>query len=638
MARTGFAFRLDLMLARAFSILAAGLLLGALAPATALADLSAGTIETYDELVSACQRGGTYTLVEDITYGGAYPRVSAWLTIDLNNHTIDANGEQSVFYVVSRASLTITGNGTIKGASDCGVEVRYGSFTMEGGTISGTGFDGIKSVGGEIFIKGGSISGNGFTGIWSNSGSVHVTGGTISGNRFYAIQCYMDGQLLLSGSPSISGTVNLRDCPPMVIEGALSYNNPVSVLFETSDTPSAGTFTSGFAAKCGSDADPATYFTSAASGFAVVKSSDGTEAAMAPAHGITCTVRDTFGNETGGSVTASPNPAVAGQEVTLTITPAQYYDFTEVKVMEGDGENYPLQTGSDPLTYAFTMPDEDVTVTATFLGDPMKVEFMIVGEGTWSDGTTDPIEQFVPYGSKPQMVPTGMIPATGYRFAFESHWHYDGNECNPLDFTITDPNVTTFITNFVGIEYVLRFEPGAEGVEGTMDPQLFIYDDPPKAIRSCAFTREGYTFDGWSGSDGNTYTDGQEIQNLSTVKDDLITLTATWERSPARITFDLAGGTMEGQTGTYVLEAKVGDVITLKAPTRTNYQFQYWQGSEYYEGDEYTVTGDHTLKAVWKQVIPTTGDGGGSALLICAFAAVSALVALLFAGRRMRRC
>ena len=85
MARTGFAFRLDLMLARAFSILAAGLLLGALAPATALADLSAGTIETYDELVSACQRGGTYTLVEDITYGGAYPRVSAWLTIDLNN-------------------------------------------------------------------------------------------------------------------------------------------------------------------------------------------------------------------------------------------------------------------------------------------------------------------------------------------------------------------------------------------------------------------------------------------------------------------------------------------------------------------------------------------------------------------------
>ena len=51
-----------------------------------------------------------------------------------------------------------------------------------------------------------------------------------------------------------------------------------------------------------------------------------------------------------------------------------------------------------------------------------------------------------------------------------------------------------------------------------------------------------------------------------------------------------------------------GKVITLPAPTRDGYTFDYWEGSRYKAGDKYTVTADHTFKAVWK----AADKGGGS--------------------------
>lgn len=73
------------------------------------------------------------------------------------------------------------------------------------------------------------------------------------------------------------------------------------------------------------------------------------------------------------------------------------------------------------------------------------------------------------------------------------------------------------------------------------------------------------------------------------------------------ITFDLNGGTLNGKTGKVTVTAANGTVITLPAPTRDGYTFDYWEGSKYYAGDKYKVNGDHTFKAVWK-----TADKGGS--------------------------
>ena len=71
------------------------------------------------------------------------------------------------------------------------------------------------------------------------------------------------------------------------------------------------------------------------------------------------------------------------------------------------------------------------------------------------------------------------------------------------------------------------------------------------------------------------------------------------------ITYDLNGGSLDGQTGSVQMNYENGTVITLPAPVRDGYTFDYWEGSRYNAGDKYTVNGDHTFKAVWK-----TGSGG----------------------------
>ncbi len=104
--------------------------------------------------------------------------------------------------------------------------------------------------------------------------------------------------------------------------------------------------------------------------------------------------------------------------------------------------------------------------------------------------------------------------------------------------------------------------------------------------------------------------------------------------STVQISFHLDGGTLQGQTGTVTLEARIGDVITLpEAPTREGYKFLYWKGSVYQPGANYTVTGPKTFTAVWEpvakqattttsasetpqKILPATGDPGSLLSLV----------------------
>ena len=117
------------------------------------------------------------------------------------------------------------------------------------------------------------------------------------------------------------------------------------------------------------------------------------------------------------------------------------------------------------------------------------------------------------------------------------------------------------------------------------------------------------------GSSANTYAiewGTAKAQNY-TVTEELGTLTV--EAAPAgkgALTFDLAGGTLDGKTGTITIEADVGDTIKLpKAPTKDGYAFKFWKGSEYAAGAEYKVEGDHAFTAEWIAVHTVTFDANG---------------------------
>ena len=85
-----------------------------------------------------------------------------------------------------------------------------------------------------------------------------------------------------------------------------------------------------------------------------------------------------------GTVTADPAAAKAGAKVTLTATPDEGYAVGTITVTDRFGDAVKVTENADG-TYTFTMPNGQVTVTATFVEteEPVAEPFIDVAEGDW---------------------------------------------------------------------------------------------------------------------------------------------------------------------------------------------------------------------------------------------------------------
>ena len=119
-------------------------------------------------------------------------------------------------------------------------------------------------------------------------------------------------------------------------------------------------------------------------------------------------------------------------------------------------------------------------------------------------------------------------------------------------------------------------------------------------------TRTGYTFKGWYDNEGLTGDPVTAIGNTETGNKEYW---AKWEINQYTITYDLAGGTAEGNPNTYTVET---DAFTLKNPTRPGYIFTGWSGTGLTGDNNLTVTipkgstGNRSYTAHWRY------NGGGS--------------------------
>ena len=123
----------------------------------------------------------------------------------------------------------------------------------------------------------------------------------------------------------------------------------------------------------------------------------------------------------------------------------------------------------------------------------------------------------------------------------------------------------------------------------------------------------------WLGSDGNLYAPGESVPEVVT------TLTAQWTVNQYTITYNLAGGTAEGNPSTYTIETKA---FTLKNPTKSGYTFTGWSGTGLDGENNMTVTiptgstGNRNYTAHWRYngsghsysyyTIKATAETGGS--------------------------
>ena len=157
--------------------------------------------------------------------------------------------------------------------------------------------------------------------------------------------------------------------------------------------------------------------------------------------------------------------------------------------------------------------------------------------------------------------------------------------------------------------YTVSFNKNANDAQGSMGNQQFTANKP-NALSACAFTREGYIFDGWNteaDGSGTAYTNKQTIFATSNM-----TLYAQW-REPKQftLTFNANGGTgtMEPQT---FYEGQAQNLNQCTFTNNSGYYFAVWNtqadgnGTTYTNRQSITIDSDMTLYAQWMEHEATT--------------------------------
>ena len=110
----------------------------------------------------------------------------------------------------------------------------------------------------------------------------------------------------------------------------------------------------------------------------------------------------------------------------------------------------------------------------------------------------------------------------------------------------------------------------------------------------------GHTFKGWYDNEGLT---GDPVTAIGGTEMGNKEYWAKWEINQYTITYDLAGGTAEGNLDTYTVET---GAFTLKNPTKSGYTFTGWSGTGLDGENNMTVTiptgstGNRTYTAHWR--------------------------------------
>ena len=266
------------------------------------------------------------------------------------------------------------------------------------------------------------------------------------------------------------------------------------------------------------------------------------------------------------------------------------------------------------------MPARAKTVYALWAINPTLSYNVNAPAGSNAPGT--PASQTVPYNTAAADKSgwaaggTGKIP--GYRF---DGWYTAPNGGNKYDFNTPLTGNVTVYAKWTANGYTVKYDAG--GGNGTMSDQKFTFD-VPQNLSPNTFTRDGYTFTDWKRADtGDSYTDGQQVSNLTSTPNGVVTLVAQWTPNQAAINYNAnppTGRTPGGQ-GTANWTGHTGDTPTISQNgwTVDGYTFTGWntqaggKGQAYAPGTKWAANGTLTLYAQWTAgEASLTYDGNGA--------------------------
>jgi len=174
----------------------------------------------------------------------------------------------------------------------------------------------------------------------------------------------------------------------------------------------------------------------------------------------------------------------------------------------------------------------------------------------------------------------------------------------------TDGAIIKLYAVWTAHTYTVKYN--ANGGVGTMPSVLHTYD-VAKALTDNAFTRTGYTYEGWATSPGGAvaYSNKQNVNNLTATNDATFDLYAVWTANTYTVSFDADGGTVSPTSQVKRFDSAYGKAAdgtaanALPMPTKTGYTFSGWYASSDYSGTRITdstvvaTAANHTLFAKW---------------------------------------
>ena len=289
----------------------------------------------------------------------------------------------------------------------------------------------------------------------------------------------------------------------------------------------------------------------------------------------------TVNSTTHGSVTTTPSEsAAAGRTVTITIAPDAWYNLSTLTIKDGSNNDVAISGTGNSRT--FTMPESDVTISASFVEQPQYTITFSINGATSS--------QTVYEGQGPD------VPAVSEvcdDVTFVGWWTAELATDNTTthdwiaDFTAVANQTYYAVFNRDGTYYTTSCEAPStvtvtfypNGGTGTTTSQILPYNTST-ALNECTFTREGYIFLGWAETaDGEKVYNDRESVAFKTHKP----LYAVWQLFTYTVTWKTCDGTAFA-TQQYT----PGQSLTLPSGTPPNNTegkaFYGWIVEEHYSG------------------------------------------------------
>ena len=260
-----------------------------------------------------------------------------------------------------------------------------------------------------------------------------------------------------------------------------------------------------------------------------------------------------------GTVVANPTSGNMGDEITLTITPAEGYELESVTVT-GVNTNVAV-TVTDGK---FTMPADDVTVSATFKKSTYTVTVNPVENGTVVANPTS--------GNMGDEITLTITPAEGYELESVTVTGVNTNVAVTVTdgkFTMPADNVTVTAT-FKKSTYTVTVNPSENGTvvanptSGNMGDEITLTITPAEG-----YELESVTVTGVNTNVAVTVTDGK-----FTMPADDVVVVATFREIPVTTYTITVNPSDNGTVTPSKTEAAEGDVITLTVTPAEGYELE----------------------------------------------------------------